>query len=130
MIALVCFETPEGQRCALDVAHAGAVLVPGELEPLPAPLPGVAGLLRHGGDLLPVLAPLGRPGSHVLVVEAAGERFGLLVTAVTGVVRVRPEDLTDPPRGQALAVVRAVAGGAGEGALVLDPDVLARGLQA
>lgn len=129
MIALVRFETPDGQRCALDVAHTGAVLVPDGLEPLPAPLPGVAGLLRHGGDLLPVLAPLGRPGTHVLVVESGETRFGLLVATVTGVVHVRDEELADPPRGQALALVRAVAGGAGEGALVLDPDVLARGLE-
>lgn len=129
MIALVCFTAPDGQRCALDVAHTGAVLALGALEPLPAPLPTVLGLLRVGGERLPVVAALGRPGSHVLLVEAGTGRFGLLVGAVEGVVRVRPEELTAPPRGQARAVVRAVAGGGGHGALVLDPDVLAEGLQ-
>lgn len=129
MIALVCFTAPDGQRCALDVAHTGAVVALGELEALPAPLPEVLGLLRVGGERLPVLAALGRPGSHVLLVDAGAGRFGLLVGAVDGVVRVRPEELTEAPRGQARPVVRAVAGGAGHGALLLDPDVLAEGLR-
>lgn len=128
MKALVCFETPDGQRCALDVRDAGGVVRFSALEPLPAPLPGVLGLLRSGEELLPVLGPPGATGRHVVVVRAAEARFGLLVGEVTAVVRIADEQLGPPPRGQERAVVRAVAGGAGAGALVLDPDVLAEGL--
>jgi chemotaxis signal transduction protein len=127
--ALVCFDTASGQRCALDVAHAGRILPWTALEPLPAPLPGVLGLLRTADGLLPVLGVLGETGAHIVVVRAGAEHFGLLVQSVTAVVRVADELLLAPPRGQERAVVRAVAGGAGDGALVLDPDVLAQGLR-
>ncbi len=128
MTALVCFATPDGQRCALDVHDAGAVVRFATLEPLPAPRAGVLGLLRSGEELLPVLGAAGARGRHVVVVHATAGRFGLLVDEVTAVVRVREEQLGPPPRGQERPVVRAIAGGAGAGALVLDPDVLGEGL--
>lgn len=128
MRAYACFETADGQRCALDVAHVGAVLPAAPLEPLPAPLPAVLGLLRTGEGLMPVLGTFGQIGSHIVVIRAQEVTFGLLVAIVTGVVRIHPEQLTPAPPGQARRVVTGVAGGAAGGALVLDPEVLATGL--
>jgi chemotaxis signal transduction protein len=127
--AFVCFEAGAGQRYALDVADSGGVFPLEPLEALPVPLPEVLGLLRTGGDLLPVLGALGATGRHVVVVRSGTERFGLLVDEVTAVVRVRDEQLSPPPNGQAEDVVRAVAGGAGRGALVLDAGVLSTRLR-
>jgi chemotaxis signal transduction protein len=72
-----------------------------------------------------VLTVLGPDGSHVVVVRTDDAQFGLLVGSVTAVVRVEDDQLGPPPRGQARDVVRAVAGGAGRGALVLDAGLLA-----
>lgn len=129
MNALVCFEAGAGQRYALDVSDAGEVVPFEGLELLPAPLPHVLGLLRTGEAVLPVLGALATTGSHVVVVRAGAERFGLLVGVVTAVVRLRDDELGPPPAGQAEGLVRAVAGGAAGGALVLDAHALARRLQ-
>ncbi len=128
MRAFVCFDGARGQRYALDVAHTGRVLPFTPLLPLPAPQPGVLGLVRDDGELLPVLALLGDTGRHVLVVQAGTGRFGLLVEAVTAVVRLREEELRPPPRGQDRSLVSAVAGGPGADALVLDPELVGEAL--
>lgn len=85
---------------ALPVEDVTEVRSAAELTPLPAPRPGVAGLMTHGGDALPVLSVLGELGHHVLVMSTGDERFGLLVDEVVGVERIDDELVGPPPRGQ------------------------------
>jgi chemotaxis signal transduction protein len=99
------------------------VLPAGELRPLPSPAPGVAGLAEHQGGALPVLETFG-PGGHVLVLEHAGERFGLLVEEVVGVVRVRDEEVEPAPAGQHERLVEGILRRDGEQLLVLDAGAL------
>lgn len=113
---------------ALPVEATSAVLEPIGLEPLPSPRPGVLGLLRPQRHGLPVLDVLDTEGEHVVVVEAAGRRFGLLVAAVSGVVRVPPSAFGPAPEGQELRVVCARAATVHGSVLVLDPVVLAQQL--
>jgi chemotaxis signal transduction protein len=120
---LVRAEAGDG-ACALPIAAVRAVVPAGGLRPLPSAAPGVAGLLDHGGGAVPVLAVLTDSGDHVLVLEEGGERFGLLVGRVTGVVRLRPGEVGPAPGGQAQPLVRGIVRRAGAEALVLDPAVL------
>ncbi len=116
-----------GSRYAVDVAASAAVVTWTRAQPLPDPRPGVVGLIREAGALLPVLAPFGEDGHHVLVLRPArGPRFGLLVGEVEGVVRVTDADVAPAPAGQRTAVVRGVVGDA----LLLDPERLAEVLTA
>ena len=113
---------------ALPVEATYAVLEPIGLEPLPSPRAGVLGLLRPERHGLPVLDVLDAEGEHVVVVEAAGRRFGLLVAAVSGVVRVPADAFGPAPEGQKLRLVTARAATVHGSVLVLDPVVLAQQL--
>ncbi len=121
MIPLVTFRTSQGSY-ALAVEHTGGVLDREELQPLPAPVDGVLGLQRVGDESLPILAVLGADGRQVVVVDAGGRRFGLLVREVLGVVRVTR--VSPPPPGQRVVVVEGVVDDA-DGALLIDPHALA-----
>lgn len=124
MPVLVRF-TCAGSRYAVDVAASAGVVTWTRAEPLPDPRPGVVGLIRESGALLPVLAPFGTDGGHVLVLRpAGGPRFGLLVGEVEGVVRVAEDTIAPAPAGQRTGVVRGVV----DDALLLDPDRLADAL--
>lgn len=128
MSGLVQFRSG-GTQWAIDVRHTRRVLAAGPLTPLPAPLPGVAGLMRDtpGAPALPVLSALGAgEGEHVLELDVDGHRFGLLVDEVLGVVRSDTVLIGPAPKGQDEAVVSGTAGDA----LVLDATALARGLAA
>lgn len=125
MTALVTF-LAAGQRYAVTVADAGAVLEPEQIEPLPDPLPDVLGIIRHGEDTVSVLAPFGSAdGAHVLVVRAPAGALGLLVDEVTRVVRV-PDDAVGPaPQGQGSGLVAGTVRTPALDALLLDPAALA-----
>ncbi|HYF26683.1 MAG TPA: chemotaxis protein CheW [Baekduia sp.] len=113
-------------RFALDVLAARAVLEPHGLVALPSPRPGVLGLLRPERHALPVLDRLGSTGRHVVVVETAGRRFGLLVGRVDGVEPVAADAVSPPPPGQDEPIVAGRVATAAETLLLLDPDVLLR----
>jgi chemotaxis signal transduction protein len=126
---LVCFDAGDASY-AVPVEDTRGVERAEGLRPLPAPLPGVAGLLRPEEEALPVLDPFAAdPNGHVLVLQPAAERFGLLVERVTGVVRVDDAAVGPPPAGQADALVGGVVRSPLARALLLDADVLSRRLR-
>ena len=123
MKAIVRFRATDGEY-ALPVEVVTEVRSAAELTPLPAPRAGVAGLMMHGGDALPVLAVLGELGRHVLVIRASDVQFGLLVDEVIGVERVEDDLIGPPPRGQDRDSVTGVLVAEGNLVLLLDPVAL------
>lgn len=109
------FRTSNGDY-AISVEQVAEVRRAIDLTPLPAPRPGVAGVVRRGDDVLTVLSVLGEGGAHVIVVDAEGLTFGLLVDEVTGVHRVDDSAVGPAPHGQVAGVVA--------GAIVEDDGVL------
>jgi purine-binding chemotaxis protein CheW len=114
-----------GSAYAVPVEVAREVRPREALTPLPDPHPGVAGLLRLRDDALPVLSIFGDGREHVLVLEAASVRFGLLVDVVEGVVRVPDGDVGPPPAGQRQDYALGVLGGGDEVVLILDVAAMA-----
>lgn len=117
-------------RYAVRVSETRRVVPAAGLEPLPAPRPGVAGLLRGEGEPLPVLEGLHPDTGQVLELDAGGRRFGLLVGEVTGVLRESAGELGPPPGGQQDAVIAGTVHDRPDGApaLLLDATVLGRRL--
>ncbi len=114
-----------GSLYAVDVSASAGVVTWTGADPLPDPRPDVVGLIRESGGALPVLAPFGSDGGHVLLLEpAGGPRFGLLVGEVEGVVRVPDADVAPAPAGQRTDVVTGIVGDV----LVLDAARLAAAL--
>jgi chemotaxis signal transduction protein len=109
---------------ALPVEDVTEVRSASELTPLPAPRSGVAGLMTHGGDALPVLSVLTELGRHVLVMSAADVHFGVLVDEVVGVERVEDGLVGPPPRGQDRDNVTGVIVEEGRLILLLDSAAL------
>lgn len=132
MSAVLSFWMGSG-HWAVDVRHARRVLAaPGNLRPLPSPLPGVAGLLEDGRDgmALPVLAPGSTPdGGQVIVLEAADRTFGLLVSEVVGVLRDEQVQIGPAPDGQEERLVTGVVETPTGTALLLDAEALAARLE-
>ena len=105
---------------ALPVEHVTEVRSAADVRPLPAPRPGVAGIVPRADGALTVLSVLGEAGTHVIVVDDANLTFGLLVEEVTAVVRVEDDRIGPPPQGQAGTAVAGVIHDEGELVLVLD----------
>ena len=126
MTTVVCFSSAGATYC-LPVEAARAVRPADGVVPLPAARPDVTGIIP-GDPPLTVLAPLGAGGRHILVVEAAGRRFGLLVDAVSGLRRIEEADIRHAPEGQDRTLVSGTID-AGDGLmLVADPAALAERL--
>ena len=123
MTTIVRFRTPSG-NFALPVEHVTEVRRAADLTVLPAPQPGVAGVMPRDGDVLTVLSVLGDLGRHVIVIDEDGVVFGLLVDEVTGVHRVDDELIGPPPRGQHRTDVAGVIVEPGGVVLLLDAAVL------
>ncbi|MFN8641557.1 MAG: chemotaxis protein CheW [Candidatus Binatia bacterium] len=113
------------RRLALPAAAVRRVLSGGTLMPLPCAPAHVVGLVSDRGAPLPVIsldpwlgAPAGRcrSGEPVLVLECAGQRFGVLVDRVGGVGWL--------PGGAASAPATAAANG---GDVVVHPEQAADG---
>jgi chemotaxis signal transduction protein len=130
MRTVVAFRAGGGEY-AVAIGQVRRVLAATELAPLPDPLPGVAGLLRHDGATMTVIAPLaggdhGGAAGQVLVLDHGGGTVGLLVEEVTGIRQVEEGDIGPSPGGQRARLVSGVlAPGAGGGVLLLvDPAAL------
>jgi chemotaxis signal transduction protein len=121
---IVRFRTSEGDY-AVPVEQVSEVRSAVGLTPLPAPQPGVVGLMRRGEEALPVLAILGAAGRHVVVIDKGPLSFGLLVEEVTGVHQVDEAQIGAPPPGQDRAVVSGVFHDELGLVLLLDVDALA-----
>lgn len=124
MRTIVRFRTGEGDY-AVPVEQVLEVRSAAGLAPLPAPLPGVAGLMRRDNDALPVLTVLGSRGRHVVIVENGPLSFGLLVEEVTGVLQVDETQIGASPPGQHHRLVSGVLNGDEGLVMLLDVDALA-----
>jgi chemotaxis signal transduction protein len=98
MTTMVCFRAG-GTDYAVPVENVREVRSSEALVPLPAPRPGVMGMLTDRGTALTVIAPLGDGHDHVLLLDHDDRAFGLLVAEVTGVVTLAG-DVGPPPAGQ------------------------------
>jgi chemotaxis signal transduction protein len=107
MTTVVRFRAPGGQY-ALPVDNVTEIRTAADIARLPAPRPGVVGLVSVDGEALPVLSLLGATGQHIVVVEDGDETFALLVEEVLGVSEVPESNLGPPPAGQDRAVVASV----------------------
>jgi chemotaxis signal transduction protein len=125
---LVGFRTGDG-RYAVPVEQAREVRAAEGIVPLPAPRPGVVGLLQRGDDAFPVLDALGAGSKHVLVLDAGGQPYGLLVEEVSGVVAVDEADVGPPPPGQEDAVIVGVVSLGDSLVLLVDVAALAESLK-
>ena len=124
MKTIVRFRTSDGDYAVL-VEQVSEVQSAAGLTPLPAPKAGVAGLMRHGDEALPVLDLLGARGRHVVVIEHGPMAFGLLVDEVTGVHAIDESRIGAPPPGQDRDLVAAVLQDGGDLVLLLDVGALA-----
>jgi chemotaxis signal transduction protein len=97
MPTLVRFRTESGEF-AIPVEFSREVCV-ADVAPAPETRHGMAGMMRWGSDIIPVLTSLGAGSRHVLVLDAGEGPFGLLVSEVTEVVSVSEGRLMPPPRG-------------------------------
>ena len=121
MRTLVCFSAAGTAYC-LPVEDTRSVRLSGGMVQLPDARADVAGVIP-GSPPLTVIALLGTGGGQVLVIEAAGKTFGLLVDAVSGLVRVAPGDISQPPHGQDRRLVSGTVHA--EGHLILVADAVA-----
>jgi chemotaxis signal transduction protein len=128
MTSVVRFRTGDGQF-AVRVDHVREVRSTAGLQPMPSSRPDVVGLLALGDQAVTVIARLGAGRDQVLVLEAGGTTFGLLVEEVTGVVSVEDHRFGPPPAGQEGDVVSGVVALADGLVLIVDPATLARDLR-
>jgi chemotaxis signal transduction protein len=112
-----------GGRYAVPIEHCLEVRPAAQVRPLPSPRPGVVGVLSWRDRALSVVSPLGPCGDHVIVLDAAGRPFGLLVDEVVGVEHLDAAAVGDPPPGQEQPLVAAAT--APEGDLLFLVDVVA-----
>lgn len=120
---MVCFVAAGAAYC-LPVEAARAVRPVRGMIALPAGRPDVTGMLP-GDPPLSVISVLGPGGRQVLVVEADGKRFGLLVDAVSGLRRVDEADIRPAPDGQERRLVSGTIDTGDELLFVADPAALA-----
>jgi chemotaxis signal transduction protein len=91
---------------------------------LPDPARDVTGIIP-GDPPLTVLSPLQAQGTHILVIEAGDMTFGLLVDAVTGLLRISDTDIRRAPQGQERPLISGTLDTEGQLVLVADPIALA-----
>jgi purine-binding chemotaxis protein CheW len=124
-----------GERYAITTAAVRVAAAVDRLAPLPHAPPEVAGLVAHGGNLLPAFdlrallgLPLGSLPEHgrMLVLGREEDELGLIVDAIDGLVglgaspfRPVPDDVSRDVRAFALGLTA-------EGIPVLDADAILR----
>lgn len=107
MTSMVRFRTSDAVYY-VPVANTLEVRSISTLVPLPAPTPGVAGVIERDGTTLPVVRALGEGSRHVLLISAYRSPVGVLVEEVTGIVEVTEDAMGPPPPGQDDPLVKAV----------------------
>jgi chemotaxis signal transduction protein len=120
---MVCFHAAGTSYC-IPVDATRAVRGIEGMVHLPAGRSNVAGIIP-GNPPLTVISPLGAGGRNILVVEANGEVFGLLVDVVTGLRRFDKADIRLAPHGQDRPLVSGTVDTGGGLTLVTDPGTLA-----
>ncbi len=124
-ISVVRFRTGNGDYAVL-VEHVRGVRTTEGMLPLPTPGAYVVGLLPDGDRSLTIVNPLGPGHDRVLVLDPDGERFGLLVDEVSGVVAFDPENIGPPPAGQTDDIISGVLRGGNDHVLLVDARTIAR----
>jgi len=121
-----------GETYGLPIAELGEITKPFETTPVPRTAEFVIGIGNVRGSVIPIvdlarrlrLPVQPRTGlARVLIVNRAGEPYGLLVDEVREVVQIAPEALEAPPgaiAGPKGAFIAALARHAGEIVIVLD----------
>jgi hypothetical protein len=120
---MVYFEAA-GARYCLPVQATRSVRIADGLIALPDPACDVTGIIP-GDPPLTVISPLRSKGLHVLVIEAGGKSFGLLVDAVTGLRRIDDGEIRPAPQGQDRPLISGTLDTDGHLVLVADPTALA-----
>lgn len=124
MTTMVCF-TAAGNAYCLPVAAVRSVGTTDGMVDLPDPADDVTGILP-GDPSMTVISPLGAGGSRLLVIETGDTTFGLVVDEVTGLRKIREEDIRSAPRGQDRSLVCGTLDpDDGPLLLVVDPVALA-----
>jgi chemotaxis signal transduction protein len=123
MTTMVCFHTADAAYC-IPVDATRAVRDISGMIALPARRPNVAGIIP-GNPPLTVISPLGVGGENILVVEADGKTFGLLVDAVTGLRRIADGEIRLAPHGQDRPLISGTVDTDGRLTLIADPRTLA-----
>jgi chemotaxis signal transduction protein len=125
---MVCFRAAGTEYC-LPVEATRAVRPVLGLVLLPAARADIVGLLP-GAPPLTVVAPLGAGGGagQILVVQADGTTFGLLVDNVSGLRQVDEADIRVAPQGQDRGLVCGTVEADGRLLLVADATALAERL--
>jgi chemotaxis signal transduction protein len=120
---MVYFEAAGAQYC-LPVQATRSVRIANGMIALPDPASDVTGVIP-GDPPLTVISPLQSRGTQVLVIEAGGKTFGLLVDAVTGLQRIDDGDIRPAPHGQDRQLISGLLDTDGHLVLVADPSALA-----
>ena len=123
MTTMVCFRASGAAYC-LPVSATRAVLRADGMINLPAPGPDVAGIVP-GDPPLTVIFPLGAGGTHILVVAAGKQTFGLQVEEVLGLRQVDESDIHPAPGGQDDELVSGTIDAWGALVMVADAAALA-----
>jgi chemotaxis signal transduction protein len=123
MTTMVRFDA-DGAKYCLPVQVTRAVRTSAGMIALPDPACDVSGIIP-GDPPLTVISPLRSSGHHILVIEADGKCFGLLVDAVTGLTRVDDRDIQPAPHGQDRRLIRGTLHTDGQLVLLADPTELA-----
>jgi len=122
MTTMVCFQAAGAAYC-LPLEATLSVRSADDLVLLPDPAADVAGIVP-GEPALTVISPLRSHGAHIIVMQAAGKTFGLLVDEVTGLRRVDAADIRPAPYGQARPLVSGTLDADGDLVFVADPIAL------
>jgi chemotaxis signal transduction protein len=120
---MVHFEAA-GARYCLPVQVTRSVRIANGMIALPDAASDVTGIIP-GDPPLTVISPLRSKGLHVLVIEAGGKTFGLLVDAVTGLRRIEEREIRPAPQGQDRTLICGTLDADGHLVLVADPTALA-----
>ena len=125
------------QEWAIEITRVREILKPGQITPIPDSPPGMVGVIHLRGHLVPVMdlgACLGLGSreqgkdARIMVVSLPGGRsLGLLVDAVTQVLRVPKETLEPPPQvtpGMSQGKVQAICKLQDRLILLVDPEKL------
>lgn len=105
VLDLVVF-TLAGRRYSIEAAHVLEVIPRREWAPVPCTPPCILGVINHRGRILPILdchrlfalaVQEVAAESRMVVVEAGGMTFGLLVDAVPEVMRVGVHEVIPSP---------------------------------
>lgn len=124
---MVRFDTDNGSW-AVGVEHTVEVRPVEAVRPLPSALPDVAGVIDRDGTAVPVVRTLGDDGRHVVVVRAGGLTVGMLVSQVTGIIRVSDDAVGPAPAGQDDPLIGATVRDGDDLTFLVDVDELARSL--